>query len=55
MFPLLTKIRLVLNRRGRKILPGAALDRQFNTSASRKRLKEQCAALEREEGTNSES
>jgi hypothetical protein len=48
VFPLLTNIRLN-SRRDRKIFPGAALHRQSNTSASRKRLKEQRAALEREE------
>jgi hypothetical protein len=37
--------------RGRKIFPAAALHRQSNTSASRKRLKEQRAALERGEET----
>jgi hypothetical protein len=34
---------------GRKIFPAAALRRQSNTTASRKRFKEQRAALELEE------
>ena len=48
VFQLLTNIRLN-SRRGRKIFPAAAVHRQSNTSASRKRFKEQRAALEREE------
>jgi hypothetical protein len=39
------------SRRGRKIFPTAALHRQSNISASRKRFKEQRAAIEREEAT----
>jgi hypothetical protein len=48
IFPLFTNIGLN-SCRGRKIFPVAALHRQSNTSASRKRFKEQRAALEREE------
>ena len=47
-FLLLTNIGLN-SCRGRKIFPAAAFHRQSNTSASRKRFKEQRAALEREE------
>jgi hypothetical protein len=37
------------SRRGRKIFPAAALHRQSNTTASRKRFKEQRAAIELED------
>ena len=48
VFPLLINIRLN-SRLDRKIFPAGALHRQSNTSASRKRFKEQRVALEHEE------